>query len=238
MGEYGVQLKLTFRVDRVEDPIDAEVPQNYSRFYSIGSNKNSKWQITNNGQNLWHPDEDAIWVRSSKFGMLIQRCIDINAPIISQPLPPTDTRAWANLDGIWADEEIEYKGLESTTGTFPVQIFGQGQPAPAYQAPTPQVAAPPQVNGNAAPPPMATPPPAPAASYVDFKAHWGANEPNWSSYIKSLIQGKDRESARSALMSDSFCQSDSVLTTALADGSFFEWAFASQFVGEAAGVIV
>lgn len=231
MGTQAIQLDLLMRVDNVESPPDSVIPETYHLWYSIGSLKNG-WQVANDGANLWHSNPEAGWVKTSKFGQLIQQMIDLNAPMVNSDIPPTDKRAWLELNAIWVKKVLQYRGLDDSDITLPEQILNAAQ-VPVY------------ANGNTAPtaaPVMAAPvaagvsaPTAAPASAVDWHAHWAADYGTWTDYIKSLVQGKSTEAAKQIIMADAQLQKDSVLGVAVLDGSFWVQV---DFVREVGGLLV
>lgn len=225
-GQYGLQLQLEINVTAIEEPAGAELPPRYTLWFSIGDTKGREgWQLSDGS--LWNGKEDAAIAKSSNLGKLMERCMELNAPIVNQPLPPSDKNAWLTLGScIWKLEDVERRGLEPSQITLPIQVVGAGVPAPVHM----------NGNGNSvAPPPVMTPP---TANMTDYAAHWGANDTIWRNYIKSIAVGKSREAAKEALMKDNFVQSDSVLMNGLDAGTFWQWATSVSLMVETGGVLV
>lgn len=245
----GIQLELGFRVSAVELPPNAEVPENYNLWYSIGDKNGKAWDLADNeGSALWPkfqtPDgKTPGFVKTSKIGLLIARLVELNAPMISSGYEPHQAAAYLNLNAIWQMETVQYPGLNDSDVTRPVQILGVANVG-AVQAQAQPVAtmAAPASNGAVA---VATPPPPPqmaapptAVAYRDWNAHWGPNSDAWKNYIRSIAAGKGVEEAATIIFNDANLRADSDLMVAVQDRSFFAWCEASNFMRVTDGLLV
>lgn len=245
-GDYdSIQLEVSWRVLQIIEPVGEAIPAQYKSWYSTG--KKGGWQITNGGRSIWNAKPDAGFVDSSKFGELIHRCVELNAPMIQNNLKPEDANTWIGMVCMITNEDRQYEGMNDSTIDLPTQFLNAGQ-APAQQPPpqqqqqaVPPTAAPPQAM---APPPPVMPPPSAngngaSNAAAELDVHMGPNKQQWSDYLKSLVQGKDPAMASSTLKGDAnFTMKDSKVAAAVNDDSIWGWLEANNVVKLVAGTYV
>ena len=232
-----VQLDLTMRVDRIEDPPDADIPSEYHLWFSIGDSKGKMWQIGDqNGSFLYTALPEPGFVKTSKMARLCNKCLELNAPMVYGDSQPWEARTWVGLNAIWQLEELLLPGLTDTTITLPVQILNAGA-VPVQQQPVASA------NGNIAPPAASAPPPPPGmvqaqVAVPDFDVHWGEHAQVWKNYIVSILKGKSKEESKTIVMQDTNTRADSVFVQAIQDGSFWLYAEKVGMLKDTAGVLV
>ena len=250
-GDFGIQLCLRVGVEIVQLPIDQQGVTETILFYSIGGK--SDFQLAGdpiyNDKNeqvgytdLWSPSsaqsgQQPGFVKTSKFWMLVRRCIDIKAGI-GQKGDPTNSQVWNGLHVDWEREAVEYKNLDTSyvtlpvlqgvqqaapvsapmNGTVPMAASSMAAPAPTSSAtPAPVASAP-----MAAPAPVSEPsaPVAPSTPAID----WASLETaGWPKYVESVVRGEQVLQAKTKCQRDANISGNSTVMTAIFQGGMLDW---------------